>query len=176
MVMRRTSIRIHEGEMLKASTWRGPELKVPPQDWTEIVDALYRFGAAQDLDDEALLVSAFTADAELDFVQPAKRFGATLEVFQGRKQITDIVMTSTADIDTTHTMTNQRVTAYDGERATAWAIVEAQHLPRGDHSRHLLLKNFYDLALRKEEEGWRISKMVITNVWFTGSPDVLFKP
>ncbi|WP_181176618.1 nuclear transport factor 2 family protein [Mesorhizobium sp. B2-4-9] len=149
---------------------------VPASERDQIVDALYRFGAAQDLDDEGLLEATFTADATLDFVQPAKRFGATLDVFRGRKQIVEIVMTSTAEIDTTHTMTNPRITAYDGERATVWALVEAQHLPHGDHSRHLLLKNFYDLAMQKVEGRWLIKDMVITNVWFAGAPEVLFKP
>lgn len=36
-------------------------------DRVEIIDALYRFGLGQDLEDRALFASSFAADAEVDF-------------------------------------------------------------------------------------------------------------
>ena len=57
------------------------------RDTQEVVDALYRFGAGQDLRDTELFLSAFSPDAVLDFTQPASRFGATVPVMHGREMI-----------------------------------------------------------------------------------------
>jgi hypothetical protein len=152
-----------------------PGHKVPPAgDYLEIVDALYRFGAGQDLRDRALFESAFTADAALDFTGPAQRLGVTTPVFTGRTAITDTIFAAIGDLDTTHTVTNPRVTAFDGERATLFALVEAQHLPHADHGRHLLLKNIYVTELVKRAGRWLIERMQIDNVWLDGDPSVLF--
>lgn len=139
----------------------------------EIVDALYRFGAGQDLGDRDLFQSAFAPDATVDFVGPARRFGVELPLFEGRAAITDTIMGTVASLDTSHTVTNPRV-ELDGDRARLFALVEAQHLPKGDHGRHLLLKNIYTMELSRDGERWVIDHMLIENVWFTGDPSVLF--
>lgn len=147
---------------------------IPPDDALAIVDALYRFGAGQDLRDRALFESAFAEDAVVDFIGPAKRLGVTIGEFSGRQAIADIIMTATEPLTTTHTVTNPRVTAYDGTHATLIALVEAQHLPRTDHSRHLLLKNIYTMALTRHDAAWVIDHMRIDNAWMTGDATVLF--
>jgi hypothetical protein len=139
----------------------------------QVVDALYRFGAGQDLDDRALFESAFAPHAVVDFTQPARRFGATITPFEGRDTITGIILGTVASLDTTHTVTNPRV-KLAGDRAELFALVEAQHLPKGDHGRHLLLKNIYTVTLVRDGVRWAIEHMVIRNVWFTGDPTVLF--
>ncbi|WP_223266831.1 nuclear transport factor 2 family protein [Luteimonas gilva] len=140
----------------------------------EIVDALYRFGAGQDLRDRGLFESAFAADAILDFTGPARRLGVEIAAFEGRQAIADAVFASIAGLDTTHTVTNPRVTSYDGARATLSALVEAQHLPRKDHARHLLLKNLYTVVLSKHGPRWVIERLRIDNIWWNGDPAVLF--
>jgi hypothetical protein len=147
---------------------------VPPQDRAEIVDALYRFAAGQDLDDRALFESAFSADAALDFTQPAGRLGITLPIFRGRETITDTVFSAVGGLDTTHSVTNPRIVSFDGETAVLFALVEAQHLPIGDHSRHLLLKNIYAMKMSRHGRRWVIDEMNIENVWMDGDPTVLF--
>ncbi len=79
----------------------------------------------------------------------AKKLGFTIPVFEGRKAIADIILQTTSRLDTTHSIANPRVTEYDGVDARLFAMIEAQHLPRGDHSRHLLLKNILDVKLAK---------------------------
>lgn len=144
------------------------------EDRVAIVDALYRFGAGQDLKDRALFESAFTPDAELDFVQPARRLGVDLGVFKGREHISSGIMATIARLDTTHTVTNPRV-EIEGDTATLFALVEAQHLLKQDHQQSLLLKNVYWVKLRRAEQGrWRIAQMRINNVWMEGDPRVLF--
>ena len=139
-----------------------------------IIDALYRFGAGQDLRDRDLFASALGESAQLDFRQPAARLGVTLPLFEGRSFITETIMSTTASLDTTHTVTNPRVTSFDGTRAALFALVEAQHLPREDHARHLLLKNIYFARLSRSNTLWVIDHLEIRNVWLHGDPTLLF--
>lgn len=140
-----------------------------------IVDALYRFGAGQDLQDRVLFESAFAPDAMLDFTQPARSVGGVeMSLLLGRNAIVDAVLANIEELDTTHTVSNPRIIAYDGRHAALWALVEAQHLPRADHGRHLLLKNIYEVRLSKAQELWRIEHLRIRNVWWNGDPTVLF--
>ncbi|MBN8736907.1 MAG: nuclear transport factor 2 family protein [Xanthomonadales bacterium] len=144
------------------------------QDFIAIVDALYRFGAGQDLRDRGLFASAFSSDAVLDFTQPARLLGADIAPFEGRQAIVDAVFAAIDGLDTTHTVTNPRVTAFEGDRAELFALVEAQHLPRADHSRHLLLKHVYTSKLSRHGEAWTIDHMRIDMVWSAGDAAVLF--
>jgi hypothetical protein len=147
---------------------------VPAGDRAEIIDALYRFGAGQDLRDRALFDSAFSRRAKLDFTAPAKRLGGQLPLLEGRDAIGDTIFANLSGLDTTHTVSNPRITQYDGRRAELSALVEAQHLPRDDHGRHLLLKNLYTLTLTKVSDAWLIEHLRIDNVWMSGDPAVLF--
>ena len=147
---------------------------VPPGDRADIFDTLRRFAAGQDFDDLQLFRSAFTPDAVLDFTGPARMLGAEITPFVGREAIASAVFAATAHLDTTHTITNERIVAYDGRTAVVIAFIAAQHLVRGDHRRHLLLKNRLDLVVRREEDEWRISEMIFNNMWREGEPSVLF--
>jgi len=147
---------------------------VDPTDHILIVDALYRFGAGQDMSDRALFESAFADDAVLDFTQPAKRLGIEIAVFKNRSGIADAIFAAIAGLDTTHTITNPRITDYDGRHATLTTLVEAQHLPRADHSRHLMLKNIYRVELSRSVDAWVMDHVRIDNVWMEGEPKVLF--
>jgi hypothetical protein len=147
---------------------------VDPQDRAAIVDALYRFGAGQDLRDRALFESAFSVQAKLDITGPARRLGVELPVMQGREAITDALMASVVRLDTIHTVTNPRITAYNGRYARLFVLVEALNLPRGDHSRHLLLKNIYTVDLSNQDGDWTIDHLLIENMWLSGDPEVLF--
>jgi hypothetical protein len=138
----------------------------------EIVDALLRFAAGQDLDDRDMFLSAFAADATLDFLQPARRFGAQVPVMRDRATIAGILETL-APLDTTHTVTNPRVT-FDGVRAAMTALVEAQHVTKAEPHRHILLKNIYEVSLSRDGDRWVIDHMVIRTVWHDGDPSVLF--
>lgn len=139
-----------------------------------IVDALYRFAAGQDQKDEALFRSAWTSDAELDFVQPAERLGVTLPPFRGRENIVSSIMGSTSALVTSHTVTNPRIHMLTPDSADLVALVEAQHVPHADPGRHLLLKNVYRCELAMEEASWRIRVMRIHNLWLHGEAAVLF--
>ena len=140
-----------------------------------VVDALYRFGAGQDLDDRSLFLSAFTEDAVLDFSHPAARFGVAMSPMVGLKAIA-VIPETLAGLRTSHTVTNPRV-VLEGDRATLWALVEAQHVREDAPHQHLLLKNTYEVdAVRMPDDPrtWRIRRMVIRNIWYDGDAAVLF--
>lgn len=141
-----------------------------------VVDALFRFGLAQDRRDDPgaleLFESAFTEDAVLDFRPAAHRCGIDVPLMEGREMISAIIMNPATRIDTTHVVTNPRV-AITGSSAEMTALVEAQHLPKNDHSRHALLKNLYSVTARESDGLWRMSRVYIDCVWFTGDPRVI---
>jgi SnoaL-like domain len=143
-------------------------------DRIEIVDAVLRFGAGQDYASREVYESAFTEDAVLDFAQPAARFGVTFPPMEGRTTIMQTAYLSTQTLVTTHTVTNPRI-AIDGDVAKLWALVEAQHVLPDQPHRHLLPKNLFEVDLRREEPGWRMSRLRIENLWHDGDPAVLFQ-
>ncbi|GAB3168901.1 hypothetical protein GCM10027059_32670 [Myceligenerans halotolerans] len=141
-----------------------------------VVDALLRFGLAQDRryapGSRELFESAFTEDAVLDFRPAATTCGIDVPLMRGREMITGIIMNPGARLDTTHVVTNPRV-RIDGDTATMTALVEAQHLPTGDHSRHALLKNLYAVSARRAGNLWRMNDVYIECTWYTGDPTVI---
>lgn len=143
------------------------------RDRAEITDALYRFALGQDLKDRELLASAFTADAELDF-QAAARWGGKPLLMIGRDTIVSTILaTFIGRMDTTHQVTNPRITI-DGNTARLTALVEAQHLLTDAPGTHALLKNPYTVDLVREDSRWLIRRMRIDNTWLTGDPVAIF--
>ncbi|MGF6573919.1 septum formation inhibitor-activating ATPase MinD [Paraburkholderia sp. GAS333] len=137
-----------------------------------VVDALYRFTAGIDLRDESLLSSSLAENAISDFRPAAAKAGFDYPVIEGRDVIVAALTTSLATLDTTHSVTNPRVTI-DGDQAHLDALVEAQHVPRNDHTRHYLMKNRYDVELAREGDIWVITRNTVDNVWRSGDPAVL---
>lgn len=150
-----------------------------PDQWataSAVIDPLYRFGLAQDRRYEEgareLFASAFTEGATLDFRPAATRCGIEVPLMQGRQMIVDIIMNPDTRLDTSHVVTNPRIDL-DGNSAELTALVEAQHLPTGDHSRHALLKNIYSVTAVRDGDMWRMARVHIDNLWFTGDPTVI---
>lgn len=142
------------------------------RDRLEIVDALYRFGAGIDFNRADFLESAIAIDAVVDFAPAARKAGLDFPLLTGRAMVIQVLTTTVGLLDTTHSVTNPRI-QITGDTARLYAIVEAQHLPPQDRSRHFLMKNQYDVSLVRDGERWVISNMVVDNVWFTGEPNVL---
>jgi hypothetical protein len=111
-------------------------------------------------------------DAVSDFRLAAAKAGFDYPVLTGRETIVNALLTSLGQLDTTHSVSNPRVTI-DGDTAKLDALVEAQHVPSEDHSRHYLMKNRYDVDLVRLEGIWVIQGMTINNVWRTGDLTVM---
>lgn len=137
-----------------------------------VTDALYRFAAGFDLRDRGLLASAFAEEAVSDFRPAGKKAGFDYPVLEGRDTIVTALLSSLAALDTSHSVSNPRV-FLNGDLAILDALVEAQHVPHTDHSRHYLMKNRYDAELMRKGEIWVILRVTIDNIWRTGDPTVL---
>ena len=138
----------------------------------DAADAIYRFAAGQDRGDRDLYESAFTVHASLDFQQPARLFGSEVPVMVGRDVILDRAFSATADLITTHSVTNVRWV--DEAADSVHALVEAQHVRPAEPEQHFLLKNNYFVDLVAEAPGARIRRLVIETLWSNGDPHVLF--
>jgi septum formation inhibitor-activating ATPase MinD len=137
-----------------------------------VVDALYRFAAGIDLRDDSLLSSSLAENSVSDFRLAAAKAGFDYPVIEGRDVIVAALTSSLATLDTTHSVTNPRVTI-DGDKARLDALVEAQHVRRDDHTRHYLMKNRYDVELAREGDIWVITRTTVDNVWRSGDLAVL---
>jgi hypothetical protein len=135
-------------------------------------EAVYRYAAGIDLRDKDLLASALANNAVSDFRPAAAKAGFDYPVIEGRDNLVAALLTSLSTLDTTHSVTNQRVTI-DGDTARMDALVEAQHVPRTDPSRHYLMKNRYDVELVRNGNAWVIARCTVDNVWRSGDPSVL---
>ncbi len=137
-----------------------------------VVEALYRFAAGIDLRDKDLLASALADDAVSDFRPAAAKAGFEYPVLEGRAAIVTALSNALSQLDTTHSVSNPRV-SIDGDTAKLEALVEAQHVPRNDPSRHYLMKNRYDVELVRQGDVWVIQRNTVDNVWRSGDPSVL---
>lgn len=137
-----------------------------------VIETLYRYAAGIDLKNRELIASAFTEDAVSDFRPAAAKAGFEYPLLQGKEIIIKALMDSLHPIVTTHSVNNPRVTL-EGDKAQLEAIVEAQHVPESDPSRHYMMKNRYDVELQKTDNQWFISRVIVDNVWRTGDPSVL---
>lgn len=137
-----------------------------------VVEALYRFAAGIDLRNKELLSSSLAENAVSDFRPAATKAGFEYPVIEGRAVIVAALSTSLSTLDTTHSVSNPRVTI-DGDTARMDVLVEAQHVPRSDPSRHYLMKNRYDVELIRAGDIWVITRNTVDNVWRTGDLTVL---
>jgi hypothetical protein len=158
----------HQGKPMT----NAPSITSDAADQLAVVDALYRFAAGIDLRDQALLASALAPHAVSDFRPAAAKAGFDYPVIEGREAIVAALSTSLATLDTTHSVTNARVTI-DGDTARLDALVEAQHVARSDPARHYLMKNRYDVDLARSAGGWVITRNTVDNVWRSGDLSVL---
>lgn len=153
-------------------TSRNPDDNTRTADKVAVIETLYRFAAGIDLRDRDLLASAFADDAISDFGPAAAKAGFEYPVLEGRETIVAALSGALSQLDTTHSVSNPRV-SLDGDKAHLEAIVEAQHVPRNDHTRHYLMKNRYEVDLIRQGEVWVIQRTTVDNIWRSGDSAVL---
>jgi septum formation inhibitor-activating ATPase MinD len=149
-----------------------PSSALAAADRLAAVEALYRFTAGIDLRNKDLLASSLAENAVSDFRPAAAKAGFEYPVIEGRDVIVAALTTSLSTLDTTHSVSNPRVTI-EGDTARMDVLVEAQHVPRSDPSRHYLMKNRYDVELARNGDVWVITRTTVDNIWRSGDPAVL---
>jgi uncharacterized protein (TIGR02246 family) len=142
------------------------------EDRQAIADTLYRFAAGLDEKNAEMFGDVFTEDAVHDFSRGAKAMGMEFAPIQGRETIVNAFLPALEQQTTSHTIGNIRV-ELDGDRARALTLTDAIHLTRPKHDRKVFAKNRYTIDLQREGETWRISHLIIENVWWDGDLGVL---
>ncbi len=137
-----------------------------------VVEALYRFAAGIDRRDWDQLASALAENVVSDFGPASAKAGFDYPVIEGRDTLIAALSGSLGQLDTTHSVSNALVTI-DGDTARMDALVEAQHVPVNDPSRHYLMKNRYDVELSRQGELWVITRNTVDNVWRSGDVTVM---
>ncbi|QKX61814.1 uncharacterized protein TRUGW13939_08970 [Talaromyces rugulosus] len=137
-----------------------------------VPDALYRFFAGIDHRDKTVLASSLAENAVSDFTRAGAKAGFEYPVLEGRETIISALTTSLASLDTSHNVSNPRVTL-NGDKAYLEALVGAQHVPRDDSSRHYLMMNHYKVDLIRHGEAWVILTCTVDNIWRDGDVAVL---
>ncbi|MFD6285734.1 nuclear transport factor 2 family protein [Streptomyces sp. NPDC060205] len=154
------------------STTDSPTSPTATEDKFAVVETLYRYAAGLDLRDKDLLASAFADDAVADFGPATKKAGQEYPPIKGGETIATALLGSLGHLDTTHSLSNPRV-SLDGDTARLEGIMACQHLPRTDHSRHVLMTNRYDVELARQGEVWVVQHLTVDNAWTEGDPSVL---
>ncbi|KFY07734.1 hypothetical protein V492_06890 [Pseudogymnoascus sp. VKM F-4246] len=138
-----------------------------------VLQTLYNWAAGIDLKDAALLASTYAPNAVSDFGPAAAKAGLEYPILEGRDAIVGALTGSLASFDTTHSVSNPRVTVTGDARAHVEAMVEAQHVMKSDESRFYMMKNRYDARFVKVDGVWLIEHIVVDNVWRSGDAAVL---
>lgn len=137
-----------------------------------VTDALIRFTNGMDTDNGALIASAFAETGIADFTLAATRVGMQFPVLEGRDNIVAALVPFASGFTTSHSVTNARVDI-QGDTATLYALVEAQHLPADDASRNFMMMNQYQIDLVRDGDQWVMSRMTIENLWSEGDLAVM---
>ena len=137
-----------------------------------ITDALLRFAAGIDAGNAALLASAFTTEAEVDFGPCSERLGLSFGVLRSRAAIVAFLAGTAKRQVTSHAVTNPR-SEVDGDRAFLTALVDAVHIIRDTRAARFRMMNRYDAELRRSCDVWSIERLTIKNIWFEGDPQTL---
>ncbi len=137
-----------------------------------VVEALYRFAAGIDRRDWNMLASSLSEDAVSDFGPASAKAGFDYPVIEGRETVIAALSGSLSQLDTSHTVSNPLVTI-DGDTARLDALVEAQHVPVSDPSRHYMMKNRYHVELARQGEIWVITRTTVDNIWRSGDVTVM---
>lgn len=138
----------------------------------EVIDALHRFAIGLDTKDRTLLESAFISDAIADFTPAATKVGMEFPVLTGREVIVSALSQFLANYTTSHTVGNARA-QIKGDTANLYALIEAQHVPLSDQSKHFLFKNQYTIELVRDGDLWLIKHLHIENLWIDGDLKVI---
>ena len=134
-------------------------------DVVAIQQVLYHYAYALDARDYDALDDVFTADAKLH------TSGGTL---MAPAQYKAMCATELPKLDATHHMITNTGITVDGDRASARAYFQAQHVKQSlAPESQLLMAGWVDDEFERRAEGWRIVDRRWHSSWSSGNPAVL---
>lgn len=132
-----------------------------------ITDLLYRYAAALDDRDWALLATCFTPAA-------VAIYGGRAGTNEGFPAIEATCRRSLEPLDASqHIVTNPQVTV-EGDAARSRCYLQAQHVKRGtEGGDNFTVAGSYLDRLVRTPDGWRIAERRLEVTWVDGNPTVL---
>jgi|GEM_PF-705566 len=135
-----------------------------------IVDAFNRYAYGVDLADEALLASAFTATAVIEWSGTGKLKGGGL-------RIAELIIPSVRRYACSQHLVGNVTARIVGDRAQTSAYAHALSVMEPPPSNGwLLLTGVYEADLVRDGELWRFDHLVFHCSWYDGRPDAIGWP
>ena len=136
------------------------------QDITEVVNLINLYPVAVDTQTWALFDRVFTVDASTDFGGGA--------VFVGLETIKQVFDAIHAPFDATQHVTTNHQVVISGDRATCLSYVHGRFIRAVAEGGSMFESaGWYDDALVRTPQGWRIRARNCRTVWWGGNPAVL---
>jgi hypothetical protein len=131
-------------------------------DELDVQRVLCEYAWACDNKDWALLRSVFTADAQLDYSSTRGPAG-------GREEVVGWLERSLSQVPVIqHVVSNFQIDV-NGNRAAGRAMfLTSARIPGLEDM--LVTGGYYDLAFRRESDGWKIERLVEDNRWMSPAP------
>lgn len=140
-------------------------------DREQITDTLYRLVLAFDHADEDLLQSALTDDVVAEI--------AGFPNSKGISELKETIFSRVSKLETTHSLSNIRVSIENATSARASCTSVAQHVRPGkgfDQGPHRLLGGgFYICDLIKEDDLWKVKQWMVKPTWYDGDPAIAYE-
>lgn len=131
-----------------------------------ISDLLFSFARALDTRDFEAYVENFAEEGTLELPDPSSGDGAG--VLLRRDQLMDTLQGLKKFSATHHISTNHQITI-DGDRASSRSYLQAVHVGSSPFD-HWDAGGWYDCEYRRTSEGWKFTRVMLTEVWVAGDP------
>ena len=129
-----------------------------------ISDLLFSFARALDTRDFETYVSNFSEDGTLEL--PGQNGGAG--VILRRNQLMDTLQGLKKFSATHHISTNHQITIEE-DTASSRSYLQAVHVGDSPFD-HWDAGGWYDCEYRRTQEGWKFTRVKLTEVWLAGNP------
>jgi ketosteroid isomerase-like protein len=127
------------------------------QDRMDITDVLYRYASTIDRFDLAGLRSVLSDDVWAQY--------GNAEPISGGDAVESWIGEAIADVVWQHHLLSVYHVEVDGDRASALVYHTSHQVFEDDPETAKLLVGRYDCELRRESDGWRISRLVLEILW-----------
>lgn len=135
-----------------------------------ISDLLFSFAWALDTRDFGTYVNNFTEEGVLELPAPPPGNGTYVTIERG--QLVETLQGLKKFKATHHISTNHQITI-DKDTASSRSYLQAVHVGASPFD-HWDAGGWYDCEYRRTPEGWKFTKVKLTEVWLAGDPKSVF--
>ena len=136
-------------------------------DRARISDLLFSFARSLDTRDFEAYIDNYTEDGTLELPDPTSDKGAVIVI--RRDQMKDALQGLKKYSATHHLSANHQITI-EGEWAGSRSYLQAVHVGKSPLD-HWDAGGWYDCEYRRTPEGWKFSRVKLTSVWMSGTPE-----